>query len=93
MLSNWFCWIDWRPYNLTLEEVKELYHQYQQESGQAISAAVVDKVYQSTKGQPGLVSGFGELLTEKYNPGSQQMIEMDTWKRVWYGCNSSHQKI
>jgi len=45
MLSNWFCWIDWRPYNLTLEEVKELYHQYQQESGQAISAAVVDKVW------------------------------------------------
>lgn len=69
--------------NLTPKEVKELYHQYQQQSGQPIEAAVVDKVYQSTKGQPGLVSWFGELLTEKYNPGKQQVIDMDIWEKVW----------
>jgi hypothetical protein len=69
--------------NLTREEVNELYDQYQQESGQAISAALVDKIYDATKGQPGLVSWFGELLTEKYNPGSEQVIEMDAWKTVW----------
>jgi hypothetical protein len=70
--------------NLTLEEVEDLYHQYQEESGQQMAAAVVEKVYQSTKGQPGLVSWFGELLTEKYNPGSNQVIEMDTWELVWH---------
>jgi hypothetical protein len=34
---------------------------------------VVEKVYQSTKGQPGLVSWFGELLTEKHNQGHEQV--------------------
>ncbi|OAD21226.1 hypothetical protein THIOM_003012, partial [Candidatus Thiomargarita nelsonii] len=70
--------------NLTPEEVKELYRQYQDESGQQIEVAVVDKVYQSTKGQPGLVSWFGELLTEKYNPGDNPVIGMETWKLVWH---------
>jgi len=69
--------------NLTPEEVKELYRQYQKESGQPIETAVVDKIYQTTKGQPGLVSWFGELLTEKYNPGTKQVIDMESWKRVW----------
>jgi hypothetical protein len=69
--------------NLTPEEVKELYRQYTEESGQQIETAVVDKVYHSTKGQPGLVSWFGELLTEKYNPGTNQVIDMETWKMVW----------
>jgi hypothetical protein len=44
--------------NLTYEEVKELYRQYQEESGQKIEPAVVEQVYESTKGQPGLVSWF-----------------------------------
>jgi len=69
--------------NLMAEEVKEMYRQYQAESGQAIEAAVVDKIYDSTRGQPGLVSWFGELLTEKYNPGTSQIIEMDSWEKVW----------
>ncbi|TGN99630.1 hypothetical protein PN36_35415, partial [Candidatus Thiomargarita nelsonii] len=69
--------------NLTPEEVKELYRQYQEESGQPIEAAVVDKIYESTKGQPGLVSWFGELLTEKYNPGTKQVIDMETWEELW----------
>ncbi|TGN99951.1 hypothetical protein PN36_30030 [Candidatus Thiomargarita nelsonii] len=70
--------------NLTPEEVKELYRQYQEESGQPIEAAVVDKIYQSTKGQPGLVSWFGEMLTEKYNPGTHQVIDMETWELIWH---------
>ncbi|MEN8220373.1 MAG: hypothetical protein ABFS56_29310 [Pseudomonadota bacterium] len=67
--------------NLTPEEVKELYQQYQEESGQKIEPAVVEQVYQTTKGQPGLVSWFGELLTEKYNPGVT--LDEETWKLVW----------
>ena len=46
--------------NFTPAEVEELYRQYQEESGQQIEPAVVEKVYEVTRGQPGLVSWFGE---------------------------------
>ncbi len=79
--------------NLTHEEVLEMYQQYQTESGQAIDPAVVEKVYEVTRGQPGLVSWFGELLTETYNPtspyGSKKPevllpIGAETWRWVWH---------
>ncbi|MCE7982211.1 MAG: hypothetical protein DYG89_13530 [Caldilinea sp. CFX5] len=69
--------------NFTLAEVQDLYQQYQTESGQVVDPAVVEQVYQDTNGQPGLVCWFGELLTEKYNPGPDQPIDQDTWARVW----------
>ena len=69
--------------NLTQAEVIDLYQQYQHESGQDIDPAVVDQVYAATRGQPGLVSWFGELLTEKYNSGSEQTIGLDTWAAAW----------
>ncbi|KHD08697.1 hypothetical protein PN36_19225 [Candidatus Thiomargarita nelsonii] len=69
--------------NLTSAEVKDLYQQYQEESGQPIEPAVVEQIYQTTKGQPGLVSWFGELLTEKYNPGVDKTLDEKTWKLVW----------
>jgi len=68
--------------NLSQDEVKELYQQYQNESGQPIEPAVVDAIYENTRGQPGLVSWFGELLTEKYNPGTDKTLNMDDWKKV-----------
>jgi len=68
--------------NLTLEEVKELFRQYQAESGQAIKSTVVEQIHHATKGQPGLVSWFGELLTEKYNPGVEQTLDEETWELV-----------
>jgi hypothetical protein len=70
--------------NLTLEEVNELYRQYIDESGQQIDSTIVQKIYHATNGQPGLVSWFGELLTEKYNPGEQFVIDRETWKLVWH---------
>jgi hypothetical protein len=69
--------------NLTKEETKSLFYQYQQESGQKIEPEVVQKIYDSTKGQPGLVSWFGELLVEKYNPGVNKIIDMASWNLVW----------
>jgi hypothetical protein len=69
--------------NLTKDEVTALYDQYQAESGQNIEPAVVEEIFRVTNGQPGLVSWFGELLTETYNPGKNQTIEMNTWKTVW----------
>jgi hypothetical protein len=69
--------------NFTLDEVTDLFDQYQQESGQAVEPEVVRSVYESTNGQPGLVGWFGELLTEKYNPGIAVAIDLKTWETVY----------
>ncbi len=69
--------------NFTKLEVQELFKQYQEESGQTIAPEVVEQVYESTRGQPGLVCWFGELLTEKYNPGHAKIIDPDVWKLVF----------
>ncbi len=69
--------------NLTQEETEELFRQYRDESGQNIDHQVVENVFKKTKGQPGLVSWFGELLTEKYNSGQDKTIDSRSWKLVW----------
>ena len=69
--------------NFTFEEVKDLYNQYIQESGQKIEDEVIEAVYKATRGQPGLTCWFGELLTEKYNPGKDKVIDMDVWNEVY----------
>ena len=72
----------------TKDEVKDLFGQYMEESGQKIAPDVVSAVYDSTRGQPGLVCWFGELLTEKYNPGPDRIIDMEVWRRVYRrACN------
>lgn len=53
--------------NLTADEVTEMYHWYERESGQSVEPAVIERVYTELRGQPGLTSWFGELLTETYN--------------------------
>ncbi|QTA78067.1 NTP hydrolase p-loop-containing [Desulfonema limicola] len=75
--------------NFTREETEDLFNQYQEESGQKIESEVVKTVYDSTRGQPGLVCWFGELLTETYNPGSGRVIDMKLWQQVYSrGCYS-----
>ncbi len=69
--------------NLTADEVREMYQQYQNESGQPIDPEVVENVYNATRGQPGLESWFGELLTETYNDGHEHPIDVATWQKVW----------
>lgn len=54
--------------NLTADEVGSLFAAYETETGQTVEQAVVDRLFQETQGQPGLVSWLGELLTEAYNP-------------------------
>lgn len=68
--------------NLTHAEVTEMFRQYQDESGQRVAEAVIDTLYEMTRGQPGLVGWFGELLTEKYNPRPAP-IDLKTWARVY----------
>jgi hypothetical protein len=69
--------------NLTRPEVEELFGQYQVESGQVVEPEVVGQVFDVTRGQPGLVSWFGELLTEKYNPGPGQPITPRDFELVY----------
>ncbi len=68
--------------NFTLEEVKELYQHYQDESGQPILPEVIEAVYTATHGHPGLTSWFGELLNETYNPGHDHSIDMECWNKT-----------
>ncbi|MEA2013697.1 MAG: AAA-like domain-containing protein, partial [Thermodesulfobacteriota bacterium] len=69
--------------NFTREEVHDLFGQYVKESGQEIAPDVLVGVYEKTRGQPGLVGWFGELLTEKYNPGAGKDIDWNIWQRVY----------
>jgi len=69
--------------NFTAAEVEELFRQYQEESGQMVEQDVVAAVHDVTRGQPGLVGWFGELLTKKYNPGLDQPIDGRSWREVY----------
>jgi hypothetical protein len=55
------------PY-FTAEEVTELLAQHTRATGQEFEKKVVDKIYEVTSGQPGLVNGFAYQLVER-NPG------------------------
>jgi hypothetical protein len=69
--------------NFLPEEVADLFDQYRRESGQAVDADVVQSVFDATNGQPGLVGWFGELLTDKYNPGMPSPIDDTVWETVY----------
>ena len=63
--------------NLTFKQVQEMYHWYERESGQRVEQEVIDRVFYETRGQPGLVSWFGELLTETYNEHNPTITARD----------------
>ncbi len=69
--------------NLTRDEVVDMFGQYQAESGQAIAPEVVEQVHAVTRGQPGLVGWFGELLTERYNHDPEAPIGLAQWEDVY----------
>jgi len=52
--------------NLSLDEVKYLFQWYEKESGQMVDPGVIGKLFDETRGQPGLTCWFGELLSEGY---------------------------
>jgi hypothetical protein len=70
-------------HNFSQKEVFDLFQQSIAESGQEIEAEVIERVYEVTRGQPGLVCWFGERLTETYNPGKEAIIDHRTWDRVY----------
>jgi hypothetical protein len=52
--------------NLTYEEVKGMFQWYEKESGQTIEPETIQKLYDETRGQPGLTCWIAELLTEGF---------------------------
>lgn len=75
--------------NLTKTEVREIFEQYQDQSSQKIDPIVTDAVFEVTRGQPGLVSWFGELLTEKFNPGRKLIIRKRDWDKTYlHACST-----
>jgi hypothetical protein len=69
--------------NLTQAEVADMFSQYQAESGQTVEPEVPARVFEVTRGQPGLVGWFGELLAEKYNPGVNKPISLLVFDYVY----------
>ncbi len=62
---------------LTTEEVEGMFKWYEKESGQKIEQEVIERLFFETRGQPGLISWLGELLTETYNEKKDRPIAME----------------
>ncbi|KPA08824.1 ATPase domain protein, prokaryote domain protein [Candidatus Magnetomorum sp. HK-1] len=77
--------------NLSFDEVKNMFDQYQEESKKHIEPDVIETLYEKTQGQPGLIGWFGELLTEKYNQKSHKTIDITMWNHVYLSaCEIEH---
>ena len=71
---------------LTFDEAASMFRWYEKESGQTVEKGVIDRLFYETRGQPGLVSWFGELLTEgyeDYEPDRTRGITMDNFEDVY----------
>ena len=67
--------------NLAYNEVSSMFRWYEQE--------VIDKVFYETEGQPGLVSWFGELLTDTYNEVKSKPIKIANWNQVYAAASQT----
>lgn len=70
--------------NLSFDEVRDLFQQYEQESGQSIEPDVVKQLFHEMRGQPGLTCWMGELLTETYNENPKESITKTKFDQVYY---------
>ncbi len=71
------------PYNIsdwvnltsfTLENIRDLYAQYTQETNQPFEEAAVEKIFEETAGQPWLVNRLGTILTTNIKPETTDPI-------------------
>lgn len=72
--------------NLTFKEVEGMFRWYEQESGQSVEQAVIQRLYTETQGQPGLTCWLGELLTEgfdRFRPDHAKPLTPDIFERVY----------
>ncbi len=70
-------------HNLTTAEVNEMYYWYMKETGQVVEQDVIDRIYHVTRGQPGLVSWFGELLAREQNKDTALAIGMKQFDYIY----------
>jgi len=70
--------------NLSFEEVKGLFQQYEQESGQKIEPEAIRRLFYEFRGQPGLTCWMGELLTETYNPNPHETVTVTKFEQICY---------
>jgi hypothetical protein len=61
----------------TLQNVRDLYLQYTQETNQAFTEDAVQIVFEQTQGQPWLVNRLGCILTRQIKPETTDPIEVD----------------
>jgi hypothetical protein len=72
--------------NLTYEEVENMFQWYEKESGHKIEQEVLRRLYDETRGQPGLIGWFGELLSEGFEgfqPDKKRPITMEDFDKVY----------
>ncbi len=69
--------------NLTPDESEQMFKWYESESGQKIEKEVTDRIFIETRGQPGLTSWIGELLTETYPVEKGEPVTMDHFRYVY----------
>ncbi|QTA90865.1 AAA-like domain-containing protein [Desulfonema magnum] len=72
--------------NLKPEETESMFRWYEQESGRKVEQEVIDRIFYETQGQPGLVSWFGELLTEgyeSYEPDPEKTVTVSDFEEVY----------
>jgi hypothetical protein len=71
------------PY-FTPEEVKDLLLQHTEETGQQFEPKVIDKIFEITAGQPGLVNGFASQMVK--NNLQKQVLDYNDYLKVedWY---------
>ena len=77
--------------NLTFSEVENMFRWHEKESGQLVEQEVIDRLFYETRGQPGLTSWFGELLTEGWEklPVTQNMpIDTALFKKIYAAAES-----
>jgi hypothetical protein len=69
--------------NLTQDEVSGMFRWYEEESGQVVELAVVERLFAETRGQPGLTGWLGELVTQTFNPPREQPITLATFEKAY----------
>jgi len=62
--------------NFTVSQVRELFEQYTEETGQVVAKDVIERLHKQTAGQPFLVNRLGQILTEEMEIGLEQSISL-----------------
>jgi hypothetical protein len=69
--------------NLTYDEVLGMFQWYEKESNQKVDTEAVQRLYDETRGQPGLTCWLGELLTETYNHDKTKPISLTHFEEAY----------